>query len=70
MLAPLNVHDELMVVAMPAIVHDITANVREVVESFRGHVPLIGMTWFEGMDNWAEKKGGAAPVKIRAPEMM
>ena len=33
-------------------------------------VPLIGMTWFEGMDNWAEKKGGAAPVKIRAPEMM
>jgi hypothetical protein len=69
-LAPLNVHDELMVVAMQAIVTDITANVREVVESFRGHVPLVGMTWFEGMDNWAEKKGGAAPVKIRAPEMM
>jgi hypothetical protein len=70
MLAPLNVHDELMVVAMPAIVPNITANVREVVESFRGHVPLVGMTWYEGMDNWAEKKGGAAPVKIRAPEMM
>ena len=69
-LAPLNVHDELMVVAMPAIVHDITANVREAVESYRGHVPLIGMTWFEAMDNWAEKKGGAAPVKIRAVEMM
>ena len=28
------------------------------------------MTWFEAMENWAEKKGGAAPVKIRAPEMM
>ena len=70
MLAPLNVHDELMVVAMPAIVREITESVREVVESFRGHVPLIGMTWYEGMDNWAEKKGGAAPVKIRAPEMM
>ncbi|MGO9109594.1 MAG: DNA polymerase, partial [Thermoguttaceae bacterium] len=70
MLAPLNVHDELMVVANPSIVHDITANVREVVESFRDKVPLVGMTWFEGMENWAEKKGGAAPVKIRAKEMM
>jgi hypothetical protein len=70
LLAPLNVHDELMVVANPSIITDITANVREVVESFRGHVPLVGMTWFEGMENWAEKKGGAAPVKIRAPEMM
>ena len=70
MLAPLNVHDKLMVVAMPSIVPGITESVREVVESFRGHVPLIGMTWYEGMDNWAEKKGGAAPVKIRAPEMM
>jgi hypothetical protein len=69
-LAPLNVHDELMVVAMHAVVTDITANVREVVGSYRPKVPLIGMTWFEGMDNWAEKKGGAAPVKIRAPEMM
>ena len=69
-LAPLNVHDELMVVAMPEFVTDITASVREVVEVFRGQVPLIGMTWFEGMDNWAEKKGGAAPVKIRASEMM
>ena len=66
-LAPLNVHDELMVVAQPGIVHEITATVREVVEGFRGHVPLVGMTWFEAMDNWAEKKGGAAPVKIRCP---
>ena len=43
-LAPLNVHDELMVVAMPSVVHDITAGVREVVESFRTHVPLLGMS--------------------------
>jgi hypothetical protein len=70
MLSPLNVHDELMVVANPSIVHDITGSVREVVESYRSKVPLVGMTWFEGMDNWAEKKGGAAPVKIRASEMM
>ncbi len=33
-------------------------------------VPLIGMTWYEAMDNWAEKKGGAAPIKVRAAEMM
>jgi DNA polymerase I-like protein with 3'-5' exonuclease and polymerase domains len=70
MLSPLNVHDELMVVANPSIVHDITGCVRDVVESYRAKVPLVGMTWFEGMDNWAEKKGGAAPVKIRASEMM
>ena len=70
MLAPLNVHDELMVAANPAVVPAITENVREVVESYRPKVPLIGMTWFEAMENWAEKKGGAAPVKIRAPEMM
>ena len=54
-LAPLNVHDELMVVADPSIVHDITGSVREVVEWIRSRVPLVGMTWYEGMDNWAEK---------------
>ena len=69
-LAPLNVHDELMVVAMPSVVHDITANVREVVESYRAHVPLLGMSWFEAMENWAEKKGGHGVVKIRPEEMM
>jgi hypothetical protein len=69
-LAPLNVHDELMVVAMPSVVHDITAGVREVVESFRTHVPLLGMSWFEAMENWAEKKGGHGVVKIRPAEMM
>jgi hypothetical protein len=70
MVAILNVHDELMTVAHPSIVHPITAAVRETVESFRPQVPLIGMTWFEGMENWADKKGGVAPVKIRAAEMM
>src|SRR5208283_739006 len=69
-LAPLNVHDELMVVADPSIVHDITGSVREVVESFRTHVPLLGMSWFEAMENWAEKKGGHGVVKIRPVEMM
>jgi len=68
--AILNVHDELMTVADPSIVPSITQVVRETVESFRPQVPLIGMTWYEAMDNWAEKKGGAAPIKVRAAEMM
>ena len=68
--AILNVHDELMTVADPTIVQTITAAVRETVESFRPRVPLIGMSWFERMDNWAEKKAGEQVVKIRAPEMM
>jgi len=68
--AILNVHDELMTVAHPSIVPSITQVVRETVGSFRPQVPLIGMTWYEAMDNWAEKKGGAAPIKVRAAEMM
>jgi hypothetical protein len=68
-IAILNVHDELMTVAAPLLVTSITEVVRESVESFRPQVPLIGMTWFEGMDNWAEKKGGATPVRIRSKEM-
>ena len=67
--ALLNVHDELMCVTHPAAVKKVTEVVREAVESYRPQVPLIGMTWFEDMANWAEKKGGAEPVKIRAPEM-
>ena len=55
MLAPLNIHDELMVVAKPSIVESITTTVRQVVESFRDKVPLVGMTWFSEMSNWAEK---------------
>jgi len=29
--------------------------VREAVESYRPQVPLIGMTWFEDMANFASK---------------
>jgi hypothetical protein len=68
-IAILNVHDELMTVAAPSVVTSITQAVRDTVESFRPQVPLIGMTWYEEMENWAEKKGGAAPVRIRSKEM-
>jgi len=51
-------------------VKEVTEQVRTTVESFRPQVPLIGMSWFESMANWAEKKAGAEKVKIRCPEMM
>lgn len=65
--APLNIHDELMVPTHPALVDAVSTVVHDVVESYRPKVPLIGMTWNEGMANWAEKKGGAKTLKIRAP---
>ncbi|REJ65607.1 MAG: hypothetical protein DWQ31_16845 [Planctomycetota bacterium] len=70
LVAPMNVHDELMTVSHPSMAEPVVEVVRDTVESFRDRVPLIGMTWFKEMDNWAEKKGGAEPVKIRCPEMM
>jgi hypothetical protein len=69
-IAVLNVHDELMTVAKPELARAITSVVREAVESYRDKVPLIGMSWFEHMENWAEKKAGQQVVKIRAPEML
>ena len=66
----MNIHDELMCSTHPNVVSQVTAKVRMVVESYRDKVPLIGMSWFEAMENWAEKKDGAQKVKIRAPEMM
>jgi hypothetical protein len=69
LVAPMNVHDEIQCVTHPSVVGQVTTQVRKTVESYRTQVPLIGMTWFESNANWAEKKGGAAPVKVRAPEM-
>lgn len=67
--APMNVHDEVMCVTHPDYVSRVTEKVSEVVESYRPQVPLIGMTWNESQANWAEKKGGSVTVKMRAPEM-
>jgi len=69
LVAPLNVHDEIMCVTHPDYVVKVTEAVRPVVESYRKQVPLIGLTWNEHQDNWAEKKGGSKTVKICAPEM-
>ena len=66
--APMNIHDEIMCVTRPDVVPSVTVIVREAVEHFRPYVPLIGMDWCEGMNNWAEKKSGT--IKMRAQEMM
>ena len=63
-IAPLNVHDELMVSTHPDYIQKVTEAVRESVESYRPYVPLIGITWNEAQANWAEKKGGSLTVKI------
>ena len=55
----MNVHDELMCSTHPSVVTQVTEKVRTVVESYRDKVPLIGMSWFQDMANWAEKKDGA-----------
>ena len=65
----MNVHDELLCVTRPELGDTIVDVVREDVESFRPKVPLIGITWHKEMQNWAEKKGTADTVKIRAKEM-
>jgi hypothetical protein len=67
--APLNVHDEVMCVTHPDYVKPVTEAARASVESFRPQVPLLGLTWNESQDNWAEKKGGSVTVNICAPEM-
>lgn len=70
LVAPMNVHDELMVVTHPTMIKAVTKAVYTIVEFYRPLVPLIGMTWFEHMANWAEKKEGAEAVKMRALELM
>ena len=57
--APINIHDEVLSVTRPDKIDDVTMIVVEVVESFRDRVPLIGMKWIKDMDNWAGKKGGS-----------
>jgi len=64
--APLNVHDEVMVATHPDWVPALTETVRQGVEKFRKIVPLIGMSWVNGMSDWSGKKGavGAEEVSI------
>jgi hypothetical protein len=69
--APMNIHDEIMSPCKPEMADAQAEIVKEVVESYRPVVPLIGMTWFKEMETWAGKKGGAVKgeVRVRSPRM-
>jgi len=56
--APMNIHDEVMVVTDPNYIDAVTEVVREGVADFRPKVPLIAMDWVKKMRNWSEKGGG------------
>jgi hypothetical protein len=59
LVAPMNIHDEILCVTNPSTVDATADAVEQAVESFRPLVPLIGMKWQMAMHNWAEKKSGA-----------
>ena len=53
--APMNIHDEVVSVTHPDYVDREAEIVAEVVESYRVAVPLIGMKWDKDMANWGAK---------------
>lgn len=65
LVAPMNVHDEVLSVTHPDYVEEVTKVTVEVVESFRDRVPLIGMDWVRSMENWAGKKGGGDNLEVK-----
>ena len=62
--APINVHDEVLCVTDPKVCDKVTETVVRVVESYRDRVPLIGMKWVTSMSNWAGKKGGGGARQV------
>jgi hypothetical protein len=64
LVAPMNIHDELMVVNRPELTNRVTDAVIAGTEKYRPAVPLIGLSWFKEMENWSEKKAGASKVSI------
>lgn len=65
LVAPMNVHDEVLSVTAKWMIDAVTAVVVEVVESFRDKVPLIGMDWVKSMLDWAGKKGGGSDLDVK-----
>lgn len=63
--APMNVHDEVLSVTRPDAIDAVTDVVVRTVESFRPQVPLIGMDWVKSMESWAGKKGGSTSMDVK-----
>ncbi len=62
--APMNIHDEVLCVTHPNFIDSVANVVQSSVESFRDKVPLIGMKWNYEMGSWAEKKGTGKQLHI------
>jgi hypothetical protein len=59
--APMNIHDEVMVVARPELA-DLLAEVSQrTVESYREQVPLIALSWEKFKPSWGEKLAAEDP---------
>jgi hypothetical protein len=63
--APMNIHDEVLSVTHPDYVEAVTDVTVKTVESFRDQVPLIGMDWVKSMENWAGKKGEGNNLEVK-----
>jgi hypothetical protein len=53
--APMNVHDEVMIVTKPEIKYEVAEVVTDAVVSYRDRVPLIAMEFGIDMRNWGDK---------------
>jgi hypothetical protein len=64
LVAPFNVHDEVMIVTHPSVVDEVTEAVTKTVVSYRERVPLIAMEFGTGMENWGEKSQPENVIRI------
>jgi hypothetical protein len=55
LVAPFNVHDEVMSVNHPSISDAVRCDVETFVSNMKSKVPLISMTWKTNMESWAAK---------------
>jgi hypothetical protein len=60
--APMNIHDEVMVVMKPEVREEVAEVVIETVVSYRERVPLIAMEWVSNINNWGEKDSDDAEM--------
>jgi hypothetical protein len=52
--APLNMHDEIVVAHAPHVAGRLQATVNEQIERFREIIPLLAMGWKQNLSNWSE----------------
>lgn len=55
LVAPLNIHDEVMTVDSPEVSDAVTKTVFDTVEEYRPLIPLIDIDWGQKLKSWASK---------------